>query len=87
MALDLMTNRPLNEQAGVSKVAYEMLQYLRRIAREDHAFSIQDIQLNHRCNVTPADDCQLITQLFDAGKIDFDYRVVDGFTLRFVRLA
>lgn len=82
-----MTNRPLHEQAGVSKNAYEMLQYLKRIARGDKAFTIQDTLLNHRCNVTPDNDFTLINQLFDGGKIDFDYSMVDGFQQRHVRLV
>ncbi|WP_194710584.1 hypothetical protein [Erwinia persicina] len=82
-----MISRPPHEQAGVSARAYEMLQYLTRIARGDRAFTIQDTLLNHRCNVTPDNDFTLIVQLFDAGKIDFDYSMVDGFQQRHVRLT
>lgn len=80
-------NRPLHEQAGVSRAAYEMLQYLQRIARGDSTFTIQDTLLNHRCNVAPDSDFTLINQLFDAGKIDYDYSMVDGFQQRHLRLA
>ncbi|MCX8956494.1 hypothetical protein [Erwinia psidii] len=66
--------RPLNEQYGISVAALQMLQYLREIARGDRAFTVQDIQLNSRCNVTPADNFTLLDELFEAGKIDFDYR-------------
>ncbi len=82
-----MTSRPPHEQAGVSVRAYDMLQYLTRIARGDRSFTIQDTLLNHRCNVTPDNDFTLITQLFDGGKIDFDYSMVDGFQQRHVRLV
>lgn len=80
-------NRAPNEQAGVSKIAWEMLQYLQRIARGDSTFTIQDTLLNHRCNVTPDNDFTLLSQLFDAGKIDYDYSMVDGFQHRRVRLV
>lgn len=82
-----MTSRSLNEQTGVSKSAYSMLQYLQRIARGDRNFIMQDTLLNHRCNVSPDNDFTLILELFDAGKIDFDYSMVDGFPQRHVRLA
>lgn len=67
-------SRPLNEQYGVSVAALQMLQYLMQIARGDRGFTIQDVQLNNRCNVTPADNFRLLDQLFEAGKIDYDYR-------------
>ncbi|MBK0002081.1 hypothetical protein [Erwinia sp. S38] len=82
-----MTSRPLNERTGISKNAYSMLQYLQRIARGDRNFIMQDTLLNHRCNVSPDNDFTLILELFDAGKIDFDYSMVDGFQQRHVRLA
>jgi len=82
-----MTSRPLHEQAGVSQNAWEMLQYLQRIARGARDFTLQDTLLNHRCNVSPDNDFTLIMQLFDAGKIDFDYSMVDGFQQRHVRLV
>lgn len=66
--------RPLNEQYGISVAALQMLNYLERISRGDPAFSIQDRVLNHRCNVTPPDNFTLLNQLFDAGKVDYDYR-------------
>ena len=80
-------NRPPYEQVGVSKTAWEMLEYLRRIARGDSTFTIQDTLFNHRCNVTPDNDFTLLNQLFDAGKIDYDYSMVDGFQQRLVRLV
>nr|WP_314420616.1 hypothetical protein [uncultured Erwinia sp.] len=82
-----MTSRPLHEQAGVSKSAGDMLQYLRRIARGDRNFIMQDTLVNHRCNVSPDNDFTLIMELFDAGKIDFDYSMSDGFPQRHVRLT
>jgi len=66
--------RPLNEQYGISVEALKMLQYLKQIARGDRGFSILDTTLNHRCNVTPPDNFKLLDQLFEAGKIDYDYR-------------
>ncbi|WP_034943093.1 hypothetical protein [Erwinia oleae] len=66
--------RPLNEQYGISLAALRMLHYLEQIARGDRTFSIRDTTLNHRCNVTPPDNFALLDQLFEAGKIDYDYR-------------
>jgi hypothetical protein len=66
--------RPLNEQYGISVAALQMLHYLQQIARGDRAFTIQDTVLNSRCNVTPPDNFRLLDQLFEAGKIDYDYR-------------
>lgn len=82
-----MSHRPLHEQAGISQKAWQMLQYLHTIARNDRAFSLQDSELNHRCNVTPDNNFTVINELFEAGKIDFDYRMLDGFEQRLVRLA
>ncbi|KAB8307314.1 hypothetical protein EH228_15040 [Erwinia endophytica] len=66
--------RPLNEQYGISVAALQMLQYLKQIARGDRTFTLQDTVLNSRCNVTPPDNFSLLDQLFDAGKIDYEYR-------------
>ncbi len=66
--------RPLNEQYGISTAAMQMLDYLKQISRGDRSFTLRDITLNSCCNVTPPDNFALLDQLFEAGKIDYDYR-------------
>ncbi|WP_067708556.1 hypothetical protein [Erwinia sp. ErVv1] len=79
--------RPLNEEYGISVAALKMLQYLKQISRGDASFSILDTTLNHRCNVTPPDNFKLLDQLFDAGKIDYDYRGTGLDSERHVKLV
>ena len=79
--------RPLNEQYGISVAALQMLNYLQQIARGDRAFTLRDITLNTRCNVTPPDNFALLDQLFEAGKIDYDYRGTGIESERHVKLV
>lgn len=77
--------RPLHEEYGISVAALKMLDYLKQIARGDRAFTILDTALNSRCNVTPPDNFALLDQLFEAGKIDYDYRGTGLDAERFVK--